>query len=66
MATLILSTVGQAVGTAIGGPIGGVIGRTAGALAGQAIDQQIFGTTPPWKGRVSPISTCSPPPRARP
>ncbi|PTW57646.1 putative tail protein [Breoghania corrubedonensis] len=44
MATLVLSTIGQAVGTAIGGPIGGMIGRTAGALAGQAIDQRLFGT----------------------
>ncbi len=44
MATLVLSTIGQAVGTAIGGPIGGLIGRTAGALAGQAIDQRLFGS----------------------
>ncbi|WP_321341775.1 glycoside hydrolase/phage tail family protein [Breoghania sp.] len=44
MATLVLSTIGQAIGTAIGGPIGGLIGRTAGALAGQSIDQRLFGS----------------------
>ncbi len=37
MATLVLSTVGNAIGSAIGGPVGGAIGRAAGSALGGAL-----------------------------
>ena len=37
MATLVLSTIGNAIGSAIGGPIGGAIGQAAGSALGGAL-----------------------------
>ena len=37
MATLVLSTLGNAIGSAVGGPVGGVIGRAAGSALGGAL-----------------------------
>ncbi len=44
MATLVLSTVGNALGSAIGGPIGGGLGRAAGSALGSVIDGALFGS----------------------
>ena len=44
MATLVLSTVGDAVGTAFGGPVGGAIGRIVGAFAGASLDKALAGS----------------------
>ncbi len=44
MATLVLSTVGDAVGTAFGGPVGGAIGRIVGAFAGASLDRALAGS----------------------
>ena len=43
MATMLLSTLGNAVGGALG-PTGALLGRAAGAALGGMIDQQLFGT----------------------
>ena len=43
MATLVLSTAGEAIGSQFG-PIGAAIGRATGAFLGSAIDRRIFGT----------------------
>ena len=37
MATLVLSTIGNALGSALGGPVGGAFGRAAGAALGGAL-----------------------------
>ncbi|NVK33683.1 MAG: glycoside hydrolase TIM-barrel-like domain-containing protein [Rhodobacteraceae bacterium] len=65
MATLVLTTAGQALGAALGksagyAALGGVLGKAAGAIAGSVIDQSLFGTSRTIEtGRLSDVTVQS-------